>query len=222
MRQIFIGLTTEGTTDVEFLKPIIEKTLEKIAFECQGQIDIIVEEIKVSKKELSFVEHTLLSSKNGLDTFAMTALCIQADADGKTLNETYTNKIIPVINALNAENETEYCKILIPIVPIQETEAWLLADKDLLKKQIGTDKSDNDLGINREIESIANPKEVIQEAIRIARQDLTKKRRNDLNITDLYIIGSEIEIDKLEKLSSFQDFKENVRNAFRQLNLLQS
>lgn len=94
-------------------------------------------------------------------------------------------------------------------------------DKELLKKQIGTNKSDVDLGIHRNPERIANPKEVIIEAIRIARQGFTKKRRRKLNISDLYLpIGQAIDMQKLEVLPSYQLFEENIRSAFRELNLL--
>lgn len=110
---------------------------------------------------------------------------------------------------------------MVAIIPIQETEAWLLADKELLKQEIGTNKTDNELGINRQPEEIANPKEVIETAIRIARADMTRRRRSQLTITDLYLpIGQSVDLEKLELLSSYRDFKNNIREAFIQLNLL--
>ena len=100
------------------------------------------------------------------------------------------------------------------------TEAWMLADTELLKKQIGTDKSAHDLGLQRAPESVANPKDVIREAIRIARADMTKRRRRDLSISELYLpIGQEIDIEIICKLSSYQKFTENMKEAFRILNL---
>ena len=101
-------------------------------------------------------------------------------------------------------------------------EAWTLADKELLKKEIGTTKSDNDLGINRYPEGIGDPKQTIKEAIRIAREDLTKRRRKDLTINELYLpIGQKIEIEKLDILPSFIKFKDSIRASFRTLNYLQ-
>jgi hypothetical protein len=102
------------------------------------------------------------------------------------------------------------------------TEAWMLADKELLKSEIGTDKSNSDLGIHREPETIADPKDTIKNAIRIAKENSTKrKRRKDLNISDLYqIIGQKLALSKLDGISSYQEFKNNLRDAFKQLNLL--
>lgn len=38
-RQIFIGLATEGTTDIRFLESIVHRTFEDIALN-EGQVDI--------------------------------------------------------------------------------------------------------------------------------------------------------------------------------------
>ena len=110
---------------------------------------------------------------------------------------------------------------LVPLIPIQETEAWMLADTVLLKEQIGTKEEDTTLGIHRQPESVANPKEVIENAIRLAHQSTTKRRRCNLVIGDLYgIMGVSIDLEKLEKLSAYQDFKNNIRQVFRQRNIL--
>ena len=99
-------------------------------------------------------------------------------------------------------------------------EAWMLADTELLKSEIGTTKSDNDLGINRDPESIADPKTVIEEAIRIAQSDLPKRRQR-LTISDLYaIIGDKIGLDRLSLLNSYLRFQEEVRNTYRTLNYM--
>ena len=221
MAQIFAGLFTEGSTDVRFLEPIIKKALDQIAFECSGQIDIELTDIKIDKSGLGFTAQVLSASKKGIDEFGMTILCVQTDADNSLLTDTYRNKIFPAILELNKQSEDEYCKILVAIIPIQETEAWMLADTDLLKREIGTNKTDVEFRLHRPPETVANPKEVIADAIRIAREDLSQRRRRNLSIADIYgIIGETIALESLENLSSFQDFNRNLRDAFVKLNLL--
>ncbi len=39
-KQLIIALATEGTTDIRFLKSIIQRTFEKLAFECQDPVEI--------------------------------------------------------------------------------------------------------------------------------------------------------------------------------------
>lgn len=220
-QQLFAGLFTEGTSDIRFLQSIVQKTLESIAFECSGQIDIEVYPIEIAEKELNFKEQVLSASKKGIDEFGMQLLCVHRDADDISAKDTYRFKVNPAKEELEKQNPDEYCTVFVALVPIQEMEAWMLADKELLKKEIGTDKNDTILGIDNKPETIANPKEVIENAIRIAREGLTKKRRYSLNISHLYLpIGQSIDLSKLENLASYQDFKENVREAFRKLNLL--
>lgn len=221
MAQLFAGLFAEGKTDIDFLQNIVQKTLQDIAFECSGQFDIEVLPIKIDKTNLDFVSQTLIASKKGIEEFGMQIICVHTDADNSTSENIYQNKINPVIIELEKQNDEDYCKILVAIVPIQETESWMLADKELLKQEIGTNRSDHELGINRFPEIIANPKEVISNAIRIARENITQRRRHHLTIADLYLpLGQSMDLDKLKDLSSYQDFKNNIREAFKKLNLL--
>ena len=100
-------------------------------------------------------------------------------------------------------------------------ESWMLADKVLLKTEIGTTKTDNELKIDRAPETIADPKFIIEEAIRIAQQEKTKRRRRELNISDIYLaIGQKISIEKLSQLQSYQQFQDNIRRAYRELHLM--
>jgi hypothetical protein len=39
-KQIIIAVATEGTTDIRFLESIIQRTFEKIAFECSDLIEV--------------------------------------------------------------------------------------------------------------------------------------------------------------------------------------
>lgn len=219
-RQIFIGLTTEGSTDVRFLESIVERTFIHIAFECKNDIEPYVKVLKIDKTRLSFNEYIEKASKQGIEEMGMHILCVHTDADNRTVDKVYMEKITPAKNYLE-NSEACLCKILIPVVPVQMMEAWMLADKLLLKKEIGTDMSDEELGINKMPELFSDPKDVISNAIRIAHQSLAKRRRKDLSINELYAsIGKKIELQKLESLPSYNTFKEEVRSAYRILNLL--
>ena len=218
-KQIIIGFTTEGTTDVRFLESIIQRSFEAVAFECNGQVEVLPIQI-IGKKSGVFVEvvkqHAEEAEKNGI-----MILCVHCDADDTTDTNTFNNKIIPAFSVVCNTEGNHLCKTLVAIVPVVMTEAWILSDKELLKSEIGTDKTDAELGINRFAEIYDNPKERIENAIRIARQNLTRRRRHDLDISELYSpIGQKISLERLEALPSYQKFKEAVRNAFRELNYL--
>jgi hypothetical protein len=201
MYQLFVGLFTEGTTDDRFLQSVVQRTLEGIAFnEGRGQFEIEVNIISINKTDKKFVNLVLEASKKGVEEFGMTLFCIHRDADAPSAENTLVNLINPAIKILKEGQGNDFCKDVLPIIPIQETESWMLADKELLKIQIGaTEKSNSELEIENAPESITNPKERIEEAIRISRKHLVKKRRKYLAIKDLYLpIGQSLDLANLE------------------------
>lgn len=218
--QIFIGLATEGTTDIRFFESIVRRTFQEIALqECRPDIDIDIRRLNTKKTGLSFTEYVKQASYDGVKDFGMMVLAIHADADKETYDGRKKYNIDPAQEELDKQGD-DYCKILTPVIPVRMMEAWMLADKELLKSEIGTTKSDNDLKINRDPETIADPKAVIEEAIRIAQSDLPKRRQR-LTISDLYaIIGDKISINKLLSLDSYQKFQDEVRATYRTLNYM--
>lgn len=218
--QIFIGLATEGTTDIRFFESIVRRTFQEIALrECRPDIDIDIRRLNTKKTGRSFIEYVKQASYDGVKDFGMMVLAIHADADRETYDGRRRYNIDPAQEELDKQGD-DYCKILTPVIPVRMMEAWMLADKELLKSEIGTTKSDNDLRINRDPESIADPKAVIEEAIRIAQSDLPKRRQR-LTISDLYaIIGDKISINKLLSLDSYQKFQDEVRATYRTLNYM--
>ena len=66
MAQIFAGLFTEGSTDIIFLQNIVQKTLEAVAFDCQGQLDIETLPLEIDKTGLTFTQQVLQAAKKGL------------------------------------------------------------------------------------------------------------------------------------------------------------
>ncbi len=218
-KQVIIGFTTEGPTDIQFLESIIQRSFEDVAFECDGQVEILPVQC-IEKQVGDFVE-AVKSYAQKAEKRGIMVLCVHADADDTTDTTTFNYKINPAFTAVGDVQGEHLCKNLVAIVPVQMTEAWMLSDKELLKAEIGTKRSNEDLDLDRSPEVYAAPKQAIENAIRIARQDLTRRRRRDLTIAKLYSpIGQQISLNTLEKLPSYQKFKEAVRGAFRKLNYL--
>lgn len=216
---ILAGLFTEGTTDNRFLSSVVQRTLEEVAFDCTGDIETKVEIICINKSGLTFNEQVLDASKLAFNKFGITLLFVHTDSDSPSDEFIFQTKIIPAQKIL-LEQDNTYCKSMIAIVPIQMSESWMIADKQLLKDEIGIEKTDTELGIHLNPESITNPKSLIENIIRLSKEDLSKRRRNKgLNISDLYqIIGQKIEISELDKLSSYIKFKTSLINKLRDLN----
>ncbi len=212
---------TEGNTDLRFLESIVKRTFEEIAFdECTGELEISVH-LYTEKSDSGFIDYVKKASKSCMEYYYIMVLCVHLDADSTTDDKVFANKIKPAQDALSELDESEYCRILTAIVPVQMTEAWMMADKELLKKEIGTSKSDEHLGIDKKPEAYSDPKKTIEDAIRTAREDLTKKRRRELKIDELYsLIGQKTSIEKLNQLPSYSKFKDAVRDAYKRLGYL--
>lgn len=217
---ILAGLFTEGTTDNRFLLSVLERTLEDVAFDCTGNIETRIEAISINKKDLSFSDQVLEVSKEGSRKFGILILFVHTDADSSDDDLILKSKIIPAQNLLLKQDNDIYCVHMIPIVPIQMTESWMIADTDLLKSEIGIVRTDAELGINQNPENLNDPKRIIENIIRLSREDETKRKRHKgLQISDLYqIIGQKIELSKLEKLSSYVKFKDSLIEKLKELN----
>src|SRR5690606_34437672 len=136
-----IGLTTEGTTDVRFLKNIIWKTFQAVAFECSGEIEVYEPEY-ISNFEGDFASAILKISQ---DHSYFHVICIHRDSDNATIDNVMEHLIEPTIEKVE-EFSGANCKNIVPVIPVQMSEAWMLADKELLKRKIGTLLSDKVLG----------------------------------------------------------------------------
>lgn len=221
MKQLFIGLVAEGTTDVRFLKNVIYKSVLELSWECDTMVEVFdIREITASGN--TFVDKMLDASRIAQQDFSISFLCIHADSDSKSVNEVMDNKFKPFLEALDSKDGQEFCKLIVPTIPIQMIESWMLADKALLKRLINAEQiSDADLGLDKSPESYADPKEAINNAIRIALEGKPKKRRNQIKISDLYEnLGNELSLEQLRGIPSFCTFEDNVMIAFRELGLL--
>lgn len=217
---LLTSLFTEGTTDIRFLESVVKTTLDNLAFECSGDIETKLEIIKIEKKGLSFNQQVFKAAEKAKNDFETLILFIHTDSDDKDDSAVFSHKIIPAIEFILYQEDNQVCKKIVPVVPIQMTESWMLADKELLKSEIGIEMSDFDLGIHRHPEDMANPKAIIENIIRVSKENQVKRRRGKgLVIADLYqIIGQKIDISKLEKLDSYMKFKNSLREKLTELN----
>jgi len=217
---ILAGLFTEGTTDNRFLSSVVERTLELVAFDCSGDIETRLEIIHINNPGLSFNQQVLEASKQGYNKYSIHLLFVHTDADDVNDDNTFNSKIIPVQQLISQQSADVVCKNIVAIIPVQMTESWMIADKELLKSEIGIDKTNAELEIHLNPETIHNPKHVIEEIIRVSKEDETKRKRNrGLKISNLYqIIGQKIELSELEKLSSYNKFKLSLITSLKEMN----
>lgn len=108
--------------------------------------------------------------------------------------------------------------MLVPVVPVHMSEAWMLADTALLASEIGIEAAAIQKELSKGIEAIGNPKKLIEEILRDAQQG--SPRRKKLIVGDLYQpVGQQIPLEKLRGLRSYVKFENHVRNILCELYL---
>lgn len=221
MRQLFVGLITEGSTDVRFLKNVVFKSVQDLCGDCENDIEVFdIKEVKADGG--TFVEKMLNATHIASAELGLSMLCIHADSDNRTSDNVIKNKFEPFFNELSKMNDEEYCKRIVPTIPIQMIESWMLADKELLKQMVNAnDMRDIDLGLEKSPETYSDPKDIINNAIRMAMSRQSKKKRDQIKISDLYeVLGMRLSLEKLRMIPSFREFEQNVKNVFREIGIL--
>jgi len=143
---------------------------------------------------------------------------IHRDSDSRNPAHRYTEIALAV-------EACEYSGSYVAIVPVQETEAWLLLNELAIRHIAQRPNGQRSLNLPRprRVEFIASPKEVLQEALAIAceqrgkrlarfKRDFSSHRR--LLLERLPIGGP------LEQVPSWVRLKENIRTTIQTLRVL--
>ena len=218
-KQLFVGLISEGTTDTRFLYSVIDRTINELIFRFGDSVEIYIEELKKDSGK-SFVEQVIDANINYQKENYINLLLVHSDADNQDDSIVQKNKFNPLFEKLEIHPEL-FCKEIVPIIPVYMIEAWMLADFDLFADEISTTKSKTELKLNGHPESFTDPKNKIKQALNIINNERPKKRRKELQISDLYqIIGQKIEIEKLKSLKSFEKFYNNLTMTLEKLHFI--
>lgn len=216
--ELTIGLFAEGTTDERFLPPIIRQTFAEVLTELALD-DVLVPDPVVVKGQGDDYPAKTLDAAQRAYTFGLRVLVVHRDADDPTPAATHQDLITPAFDHVR-QNPANACAELVALVPVYETEAWMLADKDLLREHLTTRLTDQQLGLPKRPEQKNDPKKCLDDAIDHAARHDPKKWRRDLTRSSLYEpLGGRLaaDLNKLTGMDSYQTFRGAVRNLLRQL-----
>lgn len=172
-------------------------------------------------KSEGFSTGVIKASKEAMEIFGATTLAVHADADTLSYEERRDTNFAKLLETVKNLDSEKYCTVITPVIPVRMIEAWMLADRDLLRKELGTSMTNAQLEIDGDPESFADPKQKIVEAIRKASENAThKKPVNKIDISDLYqIMGKKLGLDQLERLDSFKKFEQEILTTFKNIGL---
>lgn len=221
---VSLALYSEGSTDDRFLPLIIVRTAQRILKQYQKHnLQILpVKPIYARKqrdRSRSLLEAARIASEHQI-------LIAHSDSDARGLDQTRQQLFLPG-SELVQQQQHGVCKCLVPLIPIQAVESWMLADYRLLLEEIGTRKKAGDLHIPEKahlVETIARLKERLEEAIRLAFKDQPNRLRRmstrEIRLSLYEPMGRNIDLDRLELLDGYQAFKQELIMAFSLLDIL--
>ncbi len=225
MRSLVLALYAEGPSDHLFLPIVIQRTSRQL-LEQHKQMAVRVlpvKSIELNRTGLGQAEYIAQAAAKAVDC---NALVVHSDADHPTAEIALRDRYEPGYELVRQMREQgqEACELLLPLIPIQMTEAWILADHEvLLQRVIGTNMSAQNLGLPtraRQIEANADPKETLNTAIRRAYQHRSRRHR-DVDVTEYYKeLAQKIRLERLHFLSSYQHFVRDLATTLRTLNFV--
>lgn len=218
MKTLTMALFAEGTTDDRFLKFIIARTARHLLLN-RGVSDVDVWDptpLQKSKLDGDTLEEQILSAAKSVHGYHI--LFVHQDADARTTKTCFEDRILPGLQRIEME-QGEVCRNIVPVIPVRNIEAWLMADTNTLLKTVGTNLTPKDLNLSdtpAEVERLSDPKATFKNVI---TEISSKRRRGNINHGIYYEkLAQVIRIEALLRVPAFVEFAEFLDQALQMEN----
>lgn len=194
-----LGFHGEGPTDHRFLPPLLERLTTNVLL-AEGRYPVRIDPpvhlrpASERSREEGLVE-AVAETEGAVDV-----LFLHADGNGDP-DGTRDNVLAPLVDAVEGAFG-DGAPLFVPVVPVREMEAWMIADPATLAQVVGSTLDAAGLGLParaRDVEGVADPKLALEEAVRRARSR-TRRRRVQIPYEP---IGERIALDRLRSVAAF-------------------
>lgn len=218
MRTISLALYAEGATDYRFLSIIIQRTVENILLQ-HDHPDIGVLEPTPLKniKGNSIGDKIFLAAKAA---YGVHILFIHLDADSRTWERAKEERFDPGIERIKSSSLEKLCRDLVPVIPVKNTEAWLLCDYEAFCEAVGINVPMHEINWPKRpkmVESISDPKCKFNEILKTAYSI----RKRTYETGEFYeILSRLININKLLLVPAFKKFYCELANTMKKIRII--
>jgi hypothetical protein len=196
-------LVSEGSSD-KCLIPILEWAIrEQGVNAAQGQF---AQWNWLPKKPKTIAGKILA----GLDLYECDLLFVHRDADESDPSERRKEIAGAVIEA---NRQRSIIIPSVPVIPIYETEAWLLIEEQAIRRAANNPNGKCDLGLptHKNIENCGNAKEELERALRAASERSPQRlKRFDIQTAKARVVDHISDFTLLRKLSAFQSLESDL------------
>lgn len=202
-----LALVAEGPSDYAFLAPLLRRVaIELMSAHCPRDFAIPDNVICIdpSQRNNESIFHELLDR-----TGEYAVVAFHKDSDGADLYRVLRDEIDARFVAHAPDLQGKY----VGVVPVRETEAWVLADKSALLGALGI--TQGVLTYPDDVEQIRDPKAVLDSFIRSLNV-----RRGQGFVSDYFpIIGERVSLRRLLGVNSFSEFHDRFSEVLNQLGM---
>ncbi|MDG4767321.1 DUF4276 family protein [Solwaraspora sp. WMMD406] len=204
MRYLSTALLSEGVSDDQFLPNLLGRALTEL---CEAEFIDQVEVANVQplrdRPGPSTVDEAIAMVERNDGAFSMIFYHRDQGANPERVRKEWLEPL--------RKRWTDRREQLVAVVPVRETEAWLLADGQALRDALGVRWTDVEMGLPgspRQVEQIADPKKVLN--------DVT--RRVSRSVGDyLGQLGDYVDLDKLQQVPAYRRWWDDTREALTAL-----
>lgn len=215
MHYLGLALYAEGSTDYQFLSPIIQRATEDICLKSAVRPVDISEVIPVDHLPIDAgaprPDRVVSAARQHYGAWRI--VLVHGDGSGNP-TAARANLVSPALVAVAAEFPA--CRG-VGVVPVRETEAWALCDGDALRKVFNTTLDDNQLGIPASVEADLDPKATLR-SVFLATNPSPQRRRQGVGST-LSVLAGAISLDRLRTLRSYRAMESDLDTALRSLGI---
>lgn len=209
MIDIVSALYPEGPNDENFFSALLLRIIDREANRMDDLplITAVQPEI-VRVEDKSDRPNAILTAAK--KTKGRHLLFVHSDADARKSQKALNERINPGL-ALIAEYREKArdgtdLPIPVPLIPVQATEAWVLADAEMLADELEIDVQDVNDVIQGDPERFARPKNPLNE--------IRDKAEDKIGDQDFFqILGQSVRLEKLDVLTSYKQFKKDLQSA---------
>lgn len=220
MQYLGLALYAEGRTDYSFLSPLLQRLCEDI---CAREAPQPVEVSEVMgldhppSANNAGREHRILAAAESARG-AWKILFVHADGAGNP-QRIRAQQVEPGVALLRATYGND--GVGVAVVPIRETEAWVIADGDAIRLVFDSQRTNTELGLpslSRSAETVRDPKALLDNAF-AATEPSGRRRRQGVS-PYLNALGEQVSLIRLRELEAFRMLETELRSALHQLGIV--
>lgn len=159
----------EGTSDLP-----IAGLVESLFFECGIELNLVTPDLSLLNERVRSSLPNKLAAARRLLGYDPEVIVVHRDADGAGRRKR-------VEEMRRAVDDSGVISLLLPVVPMRMTEAWLLLDESAIRRVAGHPNGRHTLDLPKigEVERLADPKALLQQSI-LRASGATGRRRDRL------------------------------------------